>query len=106
MIKKAYDALSLIEEMIGDDTDLRKGIAAEGVNDEVVQIIYDAREAAGISPVPDDLDFRDMTITQLGELLWELGFGLKMELTPLEHICRNENAPRKSVSKAKRRKTG
>ena len=43
------DALKIIDQMVGDDAELRQMIADESVNAAVAQIIYDARTDAGLT---------------------------------------------------------
>lgn len=57
MSKQTSDALKIMDQMIGDDPDLRTLIAEATINAVVAQLIYDARTQAG------------MTQQQLAELI-------------------------------------
>jgi predicted transcriptional regulator len=46
---KTKDASKIIERMVGNDKQLRDLIAAETVNARVAQMIYDARNKAGLT---------------------------------------------------------
>jgi predicted transcriptional regulator len=46
---KTKDALKIIDEMVGDDAELRQMIAEESVNAAVAQMIHDARTEAGLT---------------------------------------------------------
>ncbi|MEO7993156.1 MAG: hypothetical protein ABI743_02055 [bacterium] len=92
MKKEHMDALDLMERAVGNDPSHCRGMAVEDLNGDLAQLIFDAREATGVDPVPDDLDFRDLTVRQLAELLWELGVGLQVEPKALSSYARNETS--------------
>jgi ribosome-binding protein aMBF1 (putative translation factor) len=46
---KTKDALKILDQMIGDDADLRQMIAEETLNAQVARMIYEARTAAGLT---------------------------------------------------------
>ena len=46
---KTKDALTIIDQMIGDDADMRQTIAEETLNAQVARMIYEARTAAGLT---------------------------------------------------------
>ncbi len=46
---KTKDASKIIERMVGQDKELRDLIAAEAINARVAQLIYDARNKAGLT---------------------------------------------------------
>lgn len=46
---KTRDAMKIIDNMVGDDTELRQMIADARVSSQVAQMVYDARTAAGLS---------------------------------------------------------
>ena len=46
---KTKDASKIIERMVGQDQELRDMIAAETINARVAQMIYDARNKAGLT---------------------------------------------------------
>jgi ribosome-binding protein aMBF1 (putative translation factor) len=48
-MRKTKDASKIIDRMIGTDKVLRDLIAAETINAQVAQMIYDARKKAGLS---------------------------------------------------------
>lgn len=47
--RKTKDALEIIDHMIGDDDDLRRGIERETVNFRIASHIYEARTRAGLT---------------------------------------------------------
>jgi len=49
MSKQTSDALKIMDQMIGDDPDLRTLIAEATINAVVAQLIYDARSQAGLT---------------------------------------------------------
>lgn len=46
---KTKDALKVIDQMIGDDAEMRQMIAEEYLNAAVAQMIYEARTQAGLT---------------------------------------------------------
>ncbi len=46
---RTRDALQIIDQMVGDDAELRQMIAEESVNATVARMIYDARTKAGFT---------------------------------------------------------
>lgn len=49
MVKKRETAMDLIRELEGDDPEIQEMLREERVNLEVAQMIYDARNAAGMT---------------------------------------------------------
>src|SRR5437870_2347622 len=46
---RTKDALKIIDQMLGDDAELRRLVEEESVNVAVAQMIYDARTSAGLT---------------------------------------------------------
>ena len=46
---KTKDALKILDQMIGDDADMRQMIAEETLKAELARMIYEARTAAGLT---------------------------------------------------------
>ena len=46
---KTTDAPTILDQMIGDDADMRQMIAEETLNAQVARMIYEARTAAGLT---------------------------------------------------------
>jgi ribosome-binding protein aMBF1 (putative translation factor) len=49
IMAKTKDALKILDQLIGDDTELRRMIDEESINAEVAQIVYEARINAGLT---------------------------------------------------------
>jgi transcriptional regulator with XRE-family HTH domain len=43
------DALGILDDLIGDDAEIRQMIAEEAANLHIAQLLYDARKAAGLT---------------------------------------------------------
>jgi len=48
-MRKTKDALKILDQVIGDDPELRVLIEKETINLQIARMIYDARTAAGLS---------------------------------------------------------
>ena len=46
---KTTDALKILDQMIGDDPDMRQMIAEETLKAQIARMIYEARTAAGLT---------------------------------------------------------
>jgi ribosome-binding protein aMBF1 (putative translation factor) len=46
---RTKDALKILDQMIGDDADMRQMIAEETLKAELARMIYEARTAAGLT---------------------------------------------------------
>ena len=49
MAKTACDAIEILDQLTGDDPELREMIAEEAVQAQVARMIYEARTAAGLT---------------------------------------------------------
>jgi len=49
MAKKTHNANEILDQLTGDDPELREMIAEEAVNIQVARMIHDARTAAGLT---------------------------------------------------------
>jgi len=94
---KTTDALKIMDQMIGDDPDLRTLIAEATINAEVAQLIYDARSQAGLTqqqlaeliessqPVVarlEDADYDGHSLTMLQRIAEALDRRLEITLAP------------------------
>ena len=94
---KTTDALKIMDQMIGDDPNLRTLIAEATINAEVAQLIYDARTQAGITqqqlaklidssqPVIarlEDADYEGHSLTMLQRIAEALDRRLEITLAP------------------------
>ena len=94
---KTTDALKIMDQMIGDDPNLRTLIAEATINAEVAQLIYDARTQAGITqqqlaklidssqPVIarlEDADYEGHSLTMLQRIAEALDRRLQITLAP------------------------
>ena len=95
--KKTTDALKIMDQMIGDDPDLRALIAEATINAVVAQLIYDARTQAGMTqqqlakliessqPVIarlEDADYNGHSLTMLQRIAEALDRRLEITLAP------------------------
>ncbi len=84
--------------MIGDDPEMRAGLAQEMVNAEVAQLVYDARQAAGLTRQQlakragtprgaiadlEDADYGGRLVPVLTRIAMALGMQLQVRLIPL-----------------------
>jgi ribosome-binding protein aMBF1 (putative translation factor) len=94
---KTKDALTIIDQMIGDDADMRQTIAKETLNAQVARMIYEARTAAGLSqkelaervgtkqPVIarlEDADYEGHSLSMLHRIAAALGKDLDIRFVP------------------------
>ena len=94
---KTKDALTIIDQMIGDDADMRQMIAEETLNAQVARMIYEARTAAGLTqkelaerigtkqPVIARLeaaDYQGHSLSMLHRVAAALGKGLDIRFVP------------------------
>lgn len=95
---KTTDALKIIDRMIGDDPEMREGIAREMVICAMARAVYDARNAAGLShedlarlvgvepSVIDDIEESDYggdTLPIVQRIADALGAYVEVRLVPL-----------------------
>jgi ribosome-binding protein aMBF1 (putative translation factor) len=94
---KTKDALTIIDQMIGDDADMRQMIAEETLNAQVARMIYEARTAAGLTqkelaalvgtkqPVIarlEDADYAGHSLSMLHRIAAALGQALDIRFVP------------------------
>lgn len=97
---KTRNALDILESVTGDDPELRELIAAEGLNAQVAQMIYDARTKAGLSqkqladligtsqPVIarlENADYEGHSLSMLQRIATALKLKLEIRMLPEEH---------------------
>lgn len=96
---KTTDAIKIIDNLIGDDAQMREMLAEASLNAEVGQLIYDARQKAGLTQqqlaelvgttqsVIDDLeeaDYEGNSLIMLHKIAIALKQKLTLNLAPLE----------------------
>ena len=76
---KTRDAMKIIDKMIGDDPERRQRIAEARTNAEIAQMVYDARNAAGLTQkqLADLIGTGQSTIARLEDSDYE-GHSLSM----------------------------
>jgi len=79
MAKKTRNAIKILEELTGEDQELREMIAEETVNAQVARLVYDARTAAGLTQkqLADLVETQQSTIARLEDADYE-GHSLSM----------------------------
>jgi predicted transcriptional regulator len=95
---KTKDALTIIDQMIGDDADMRQMIAEATLNAQVARMIYEARTAAGLTqkelaervgtkqPVIarlEDADYDGHSLSMLHRIATALGQELDISFVPV-----------------------
>jgi ribosome-binding protein aMBF1 (putative translation factor) len=105
--RRTTDALEIIDRMIGDDDELRAGIERELVNLEIAQLVYDARQAAGLTQKElarrvrttqsviarlEDADYRGHSLTMLQRIAKALDLQLSLQFVPLPRPARRRKA--------------
>lgn len=67
MSKKTREALEILDELTGDDQELRQMIVEEAVNAQVARMIYDVRTSAGLTQrqLAELIGTRQSTIARL-----------------------------------------
>ena len=93
-----YDALEIIDRMIGDDPEMRAGLVEEELNLQIAQLVYDAREAAGLTRQQlakragtargviadlEDADYDGPLVPVLTRIAAALGMRVELRLVPL-----------------------
>ena len=96
---KTKDALKIIDQMVGDDAELRQMIADESVNAAVAQMIYDARTDAGLTqkeladrvgtkqPVIarlEDAEYQGHSLSMLNRIAEALNQRLRLHMTAIQ----------------------
>jgi ribosome-binding protein aMBF1 (putative translation factor) len=94
---KTSDALKILDQITGDDAEMREMIAEESVNAQVAQMIFEARTAAGLTqkelaaligskqPVIarlEDADYAGHSVSMLHRIAAALGKQLDIRLLP------------------------
>ncbi len=94
---KTSDALKILDQITGDDAEMRDMIAEESVNAQVAQMIFEARTAAGLTqkelaaligskqPVIarlEDADYEGHSVSMLYRIAAALGKQLDIRLLP------------------------
>ncbi|MHC4550435.1 MAG: helix-turn-helix transcriptional regulator [Planctomycetota bacterium] len=97
MGRKTTDALRILDQMIGDDVELRAMIDEEEVNAEVACLIHDARSAAGLTQQQladlvgttqptiarlEDADYQGHSLTMLRRIASALGRSIEVRFVP------------------------
>ena len=77
--RKAKNALSILDRMVGDDAQLRREIEQESVNSRVASLLYEARTAAGLTQqqLAELIDSKQSVIARLENADYE-GHSLSM----------------------------
>jgi len=72
-MKKTTDALKIINNLIGKDSQMQQMITESYLNAQVGQLIYDARERAGLTQkqLAETIDVDESTIDDLEEADYE-----------------------------------
>ncbi len=93
---KTKDALKIIDQMVGDDAELRQMIAEESVNAAVARMVYDARTEAGLTqqeladrvgtkqPVIarlEDAEYKGHSLSMLTRIAEALNRSLRVDMT-------------------------
>lgn len=96
---KTRDANRILNEMTGDDEDLKQAIAQETVNAEVARLIYDARTSAGLTQTEladligskqpviarlEDADYEGHSLTMLQRIAFALNKRIEIDFVPVE----------------------
>lgn len=98
MREKTTDAIKIIDQMIGDDEELREMCEQATVNAHVAQLIYDARSSAGLSQTElarmigttqsvisrlEDADYEGHSLSMLNRVAQALNREVKIDLVPI-----------------------
>ena len=114
MTEKTTDAIKIIDQMIGDDEELREMCEQATVNAHVAQLIYDARTEAGLSQTElarmigttqsvisrlEDADYEGHSLSMLNRVAQALNREVKIDLVPTQTVPSQEDAsfPRPSM---------
>jgi ribosome-binding protein aMBF1 (putative translation factor) len=95
---KTTDGMKIIDNMIGDDAELREMCEVASLNAHVAQLIYDARTEAGLSQKElaetigttqsvisrlEDADYEGHSLSMLNRIAIALNRLVKIELIPI-----------------------
>lgn len=112
MREKTTDAIKIIDQMIGDDEELREMCEQATVNAHVAQLIYDARTEAGLSQTElarmvgttqsvisrlEDADYEGHSLSMLNRVAQALNREVKIDLVPIIPSLEDVSFPRPSV---------
>lgn len=112
MKEKTTDAIKIIDQMIGDDEELREMCEQATVNAHVAQLIYDARTEAGLSQTElarmigttqsvisrlEDADYEGHSLSMLNRVAQALNREVKIDLVPTVPSLEDASFPRPSV---------
>lgn len=113
MREKTTDAIKIIDQMIGDDEELREMCEQATVNAHVAQLIYDARTEAGLSQTElaraigttqsvisrlEDADYEGHSLSMLNRVAQALDREVKIALVPIVPSV-EDASPRPAVFK-------
>lgn len=94
---KTRDAMKIIDKMIGDDPERRQRIAEARTNSEIAQMVYDARNAAGLTQKQladkigtgqstiarlEDSDYDGHSLSMLQRIAKALGCQIQLNMVP------------------------
>ena len=109
MKEKTTDAVKIIDQMIGDDEELREMCEQATVNAHVAQLIYDARTEAGLSQTElarmigttqsvisrlEDADYEGHSLSMLNRVAQALNREVKIDLVPTVPSLEDASFPR------------
>ncbi|MDJ0591876.1 MAG: helix-turn-helix transcriptional regulator [Pleurocapsa sp. MO_226.B13] len=112
MKEKTTDAIKIIDQMIGDDEELREMCEQATVNAHVAQLIYDARTEAGLSQTElarmigttqsvisrlEDADYEGHSLSMLNRVAQALDREVKIDLVPIVPSLEDASFPHPSV---------
>ncbi len=95
---KTSDGIKILDNMIGDDSELRELCEQATINAHVAQLIYDARTEAGLSQQElakminttqsvisrlEDADYEGHSLSMLGHIANALNREVKIDLVPI-----------------------
>ncbi|MBD3868265.1 MAG: XRE family transcriptional regulator [Acidobacteria bacterium] len=97
MGRKTSDALEILDQVTGDDPELRRMIAEETLNSRIAQMIYDVRHEAGLTQAElarlintkqpviarlEDADYEGHSLSMLQRIAAALGQRLQVSFVP------------------------
>ena len=114
MSRKERDATKILDRLTGDDSQLRELIATESLNARVAAMIYDERQAAGLTQVQlaeligtkqsviarlEDADYEGHSLSMLRRIAEALGRRLEVSFAPRQarRLGRKSRRGRKSA---------
>ena len=112
MTKKTTDGIKILDNMIGDDAELREMCEQATVNAHVAQLIYDTRTEAGLSQKElaemigttqsvisrlEDADYEGHSLSMLSRIAQALHREVKIDLVPIVPSLNDSSFPHHSV---------